>query len=515
VSALVTLIAAAAFLLRALPRWRYRDAITADTYFHLYCAGVIRHNRLRVPRQLPRVMLPHEYTYPFGYHYALALFGGAGRHWAERLTGPVFDCAALALVAWCSLANTPARQALLVIALYAFSPGFLRIGSGPRAYSGSPRTFGQFLYLAHVLSAYIGLFQDHALALALSVLAGAAVVLVAKFSVQVLLFFGIAFGLLLSPAYFVLLAGSLLLAIAISAGRAWRVLVGHWRHSHFYFSFLQKVFLYPEFHTFGAYLRAAAGIAKRALVNGEWKQATEWFFSERHPVHLLLTVFTPFLAVPLVMLEDRSLYPFERFLLVWAAAGLACFVLTKVRALLFLGEGERYLEYATFPALMLAVSYLDDRMPWLVYAFLAYCLTAAWVYFGMCRTSFARLEKAFQETEPGFAGLSAGSGAILPIGSFFWQALYRTTLPVVSIGGNIDETLLSREEFMLAYGNYPYPSADFAAIVATYDVAYVVTDRPHLAHYTERILKSPAEFFERVTPLYDSPSLLIYGVSRQ
>ena len=65
-------IALAAFAVRAVPRLTRPHALDSDSYFHLCCARAIRENRLRLPARLPGVVLGHEYTYPFLYHWLLA-----------------------------------------------------------------------------------------------------------------------------------------------------------------------------------------------------------------------------------------------------------------------------------------------------------------------------------------------------------------------------------------------------------------------------------------------------------
>ena len=59
---LITLICLASFLIRYYPRHVLKNAYSSDTYFHLYCARVLRERRLRIPSRLPGVALNQEYT---------------------------------------------------------------------------------------------------------------------------------------------------------------------------------------------------------------------------------------------------------------------------------------------------------------------------------------------------------------------------------------------------------------------------------------------------------------------
>jgi len=506
------------FLVRALPRLLHQNALVADTYFHLYCARVIAENSLRIPPRLPRVILDHEYSYPFLYHLFLALFPPKLRAWAERLTGALFDTANVVFIylfSWWGVSQSGSpglgRLPIWVAALFAFSPALLRIGSGPRAYNGSPRLMGQTLYLIHILFSWYALSTRNLPALVMALLAGAGVIVTAKFGNQVLLFFGILLGLFVSIQYLWLLGGSLLFALLLSKGRAWQVIVGQVRHSLFYFKYLQRVFLHPSLPTLKGYAKGAGARAWRLLRKGELKGAVEWYFIEPYPLHLLITVYPQFLLIPLLLPRYGEMGFWERFLLVWVAAALFCFLATKMRPLLFLGEGERYLEYALFPSLWLGVRYCLPRWELAIWALLAYSLLSALCYFwSSLRTSreadeeFGRAERAFYELN------RMPPGVIMPIGSFQWQTLYWSCFPVLTLGGNIDGTILSHDQFLLVYGRYPYPSEDFGRIVKEFDVSYVITDKAHLNHYLTQILKDPRDFYGKAKLLYQSPKLMIF-----
>ena len=129
---MIYLIFLLSFIIRAFPRVLLKNTYVSDTYFHLYCARVIRENSFRIPQKLPRVMLNHQYTYPFGYHLLLALFPLKSRLWIERFTGATFDTISTAIVYYFSRwilqeSGYSYREELplLVTILYAFSPALL------------------------------------------------------------------------------------------------------------------------------------------------------------------------------------------------------------------------------------------------------------------------------------------------------------------------------------------------------------------------------------------------------
>jgi hypothetical protein len=519
---MVIVLGLAAFAARALPRLSRPHALASDNYYHLYCARVIRANRFRVPHRLPQVMLGHEYTYPFLYHYLLALLPCGLRLKLERVSSALFDAAAVAAVGWFSLwlLETAAwdldpRAPLLTAALFAFSPALLRMGSGPRAYSGNPRPLGQLFYLLHLLSAYHAFATGSLSSLVASVLCGAVLFAGSKFSVQVLLFFAPFFAIFVTPWYLALPLLSAATAVLLTGGKAWRVLVGHCRHSDFYVRVLQQIFLHPGAASPGKYARALAGHLGGALRRRAWRPALDWYFLERYPLHLLLTVYTPFLVLPFLADRMGSGSGPERFLLAWAIAAFVCFLATQTRPLRFLGEAERYLENAMFPALLLSVDFLLGVHPAWVYGFLLYSVFAAFHYALAFRAQNGASETSHAEAEQAFASLHRmPPGAVLPIGSLHWFTLYHTRFPVLTIGGNIDENLLPRDEFRLVLGRYPYPSAEFDRILDAYDVRYIVSDRPQVRHYAEHILGAPEAFYGRVKALFDSPALVVYQVVR-
>jgi hypothetical protein len=514
---MIYLIILGSFFIRAFPRLRLKNALVSDTYFHLYCANVIRENSFRLPERLPRVMLNHTYSYPFLYHYLLALFPLRYRLWTERLTGAIFDTVSLILIFsftfWATgegrdptLRNVP----IMVSALFAFSPALLRIGSGPRAYNGSPRVIGQMFYLLHVLAAYYAFQTQSFLGLGLSLLAGAALIITAKFGTQVLFFFGMWFAALVSPYYFFVLAGSLLFSIALTKGRAWKVIQGHVRHSIFYRRHLQTVFLFPHIRTARKYLRSGFGSAWGVVRFSRFANAFRWYYSEPYFLHLLVTVYPQYLLIFLYISRYTQLNLLDRFLVVWMGAGFFWFLLAKLQPLLFLGEGERYLEYGIFPSLFLVVKYLPTRFESLLTTFLIYSIVSAAFFMWQYVENYRKIDQDCERTEALFSELNQlPEGIIMPIGSFHYQVLYRSRFPVLTHGANIDERLLPYKEFELVYGKYPYPSRRFEEILNRYHVSYVVTDPISLKYYKEEILKEPQEFGRFIRVLWHLPTLFV------
>jgi hypothetical protein len=364
----------------------------------------------------------------------------------------------------------------------------------------------------HLAFAYHAVATGSLLTGAASVLSGAAIFAGAKFSAQALLFFAPFIAVFVAPGYLALAALAAAAAVLLTGGKAWRVLVGHYRHSDFYVRHLQQVFLHPATPTLRGYVSALLASLGEARARRTVRPVVDWYFREPHPLHLLFTVFTPFLVAPFAAAQGGSAA--VQFLLAWSGAALVWFVATRTPPLRFLGEGERYLEHALFPALMLATDLLLRVEPAWVYGYALYSAAAAAYYAAAFRARHAASETGHADAERAFAALHRlPPGVVLPIGSVHWRTLFHTRFPVLTIGGNVDLSLLPLEEFMLVYGRYPYPSADFAGILRRYDVRYIVSDHPHLRHYAEAILGSRQSFSDGVRTLFDTPRLVVYEVT--
>lgn len=516
---MIFLIAFLAFIVRFVPRLLRLNAIDSDTYFHLLYAKAIRENGFHIPKRYPRVILDHKSDYPFLYHTLLALFPIDLREWAERLTPATFDTLSLFAVylfsGWVqqqnpslsSLTNLPIWTAII----FALSPHILRLGVGP-IYCGSPRLVGQFLYVLHILTAYMAFSAHNVGFLLISLLAGSVLVITAQFSSQVFIFFGILFCLFISPYYFLLILGSLLLSIVLTKGKTLDVLKGHVKHSTYYYQELQHIINIPRIVTLRKYIRNVIS-ALGYLVRFQPLNFLQWYFRrETYYLHLLITTVPQFIVIIFILPEILSL-SVNRFLLVWAAAGLVWFFITKYKKFLFLGEGERYLEYALFPSVFLTVQYLlIHNVTIALYIWLGYltCCTLfySWQYLNTTIDDFDITERLFIKLN------SMPEGVIWPIGWFNWQTVYRAKFPVLSHGQNMDIKHLPLEEFRLVYGNYAFPSEHYREIIERYKVSYIITSRDALDHYLLKIVKQSEGFSSLIEDKWEAGHMLLLKVKQ-
>lgn len=517
---LLSFICIAAFAVRAYPRMVLKNAFNSDTYYHLKCAKCIINNSYKIPLKIEQAVLPHEYTYPFGYHLVLAILPEKTRLWFERMTGAIFDTINVVILFWftnwlISQDSEPYQihVPILVAALYAFSPALLRIGSGPRAYNGSPRVFGQTFYLIHIVTAYHYFSTDNPYSIVISMLAGAALICSAKFGTQVFFLFGIFFTAFVTYSYIILLGGCFLLAIILSKGQAWKIVRGQVVYSVLYAKYLQQAFLFPNIvniTSLKAYITRFKCTFANTIRNRTASNFIDWYYREQYFGHQLVTVFPQYFIILEAITNIRTLSSQKHFLLIWMSAGIFWFLLTKYKYLLFLGEGERYAEYGLFPTYYLLVVDCPKELELFLYLYLAYSVGSAILF----AKDYIKRNRPLHEDFTASAGLfeylnSLPSGNILPVGWVHHQALYRSSLPVVSQGSNSDPKLFPLDDFMFYFSNYPYPPKDFNQVIIKYDVSYILAERSCLQHYLTQ-LSDPAIFRDSTILLAESPSLLLF-----
>ncbi len=500
------------FLYRALPRLFRPYAFSSDTYYHLYYAKLIRQARMRVPRRYPQMLLDHDSDYPFLLHWIWACFP---LHWhfaLERISTALWDTLSVGAVLifgnWftqfhgrTSLTTWP----LWTAAILAFAPALLRIGSGPRAFSGTPRVMGETLYLLHMLLAFHG-WQTHSpWTLVASLLMGSFLILSSKFANQVLLFFGFFLGLFVTPWYWLLLLGIYAGSIILSWGRALHLLEIQLKHLIFYKNTLQKIFIHPSHLPALQEYRKNLQEFFRQISQLKLTPAMRWCLrQEKYYWHLLVTVFPQFLCLPFFWLTD-PFPPVGRYLLIWATAGLIWFILTKQKLLSFLGEGERYLEFALYPSIaLITLICIQGNASWLLALWLAGSIAAALYYIGLFLDETV---DDFTATQDLYNLLnSLPEGTVWPIAWYHWQTVFRCNKRVLTYG-NI--RALNPEEFELVLGRYPYPSEKYLKIILRYQINTVITSEDCLTRYTQHIIGNPAAFYACVENSWKAGNMVL------
>ena len=507
-----TLLIALCFIIRAIPRQYQPEARNLDTFFHLFFARKIRQEGHLPHYSVPN--FPYKPYYPWAYHKLLALFPLAWHERLERISAATFDSLTAILIynfsAW-AFRESPnsATLALAATALFVFSPALLRMGSGPRAYSGSPRVMGQTLYLTHILLAHVAITTNSLVAAGLSLMAGVGMVMTAKFANQVLLFFGIVLALVCNPLYLAFSIGSLALALLIFRGKAWHILRAQTEHSILYFTFFRHVFMGFAPRTLKDYKASWKEHGQTKLKNKQYIRFLYWMLDEQFPAHFFVVCYLPAFFVPFASSAVIA-EPTLNFLWSFVFAAMTWFLLTKTKLMMFLGEGERYLEYAISGFLILAVAATGGN--WLMYVLLGYtiilgitCVFRACVMLRNVQIEADKHQEAleFLSTRP--------EGTLLVYGNSYYQALYWGNNPVAGFSLKDEDALIDREPFVALWKHTPLPSYDFAQVIRHFSPRYLYGQKWAFDCYRENV--KDLELFESSLKLiHDNERVQVYEV---
>jgi hypothetical protein len=357
---------AATFVMRLVPGTLWRP-LDFDTGTHLLFRAAIRRNRMRMPAKCDSFTLDERQTYPWLYHQLIALLPERALRRFPALPSAIVDAFHAAIVF--GLTATLARDAspghsvadaTVAGLLFATSPALLAHGVGPRAYEVTPRPFGELLFtLTLVLFAY-GSIAGSAIAIS-----GAAVVcglcfLASRFCVQTMLFtFPLVAVWTGRYALLALIPAGAATALLLSKGRYRWIALAQVRHLVLYRRRLQYDHPAVAARNRWSDLRTAAVRAARSRLRDRralkdlasaLEHNTYVQFTIRDVIWWLILLVWASGSFPLLTAE----HSWRTFLLVWTLSPLIPALLTSLRSWRFLGEAERYPEYATAPACVLA-----------------------------------------------------------------------------------------------------------------------------------------------------------------
>ena len=262
---------------------------------------------------------------------------------------------------------------------------------------------------------------------------------------------------------------------------------------------MQQLNLAPFFPPLKVYLRQLASVGYHLVIRRNLDWPLRWHAAEgNHFVHMFL-FFYPQVLVALSVWFDQP-GPWQRLLLVWLTAATVCYVLTRLRPLLFLGESERYLEYAMLPALYLTVEKLwgSPRLWALAIWFGVNTFIVLIAYVVQARKQHRQaiaLQRGYEALD------DLPEGTVLPLGHWNWPLLANTRHPIVHAFG-FDENYVPLAEFRVLRGKFPFPG-DLSEVVRRYDVKYIVADRGTVDHYLEHVTDDAGELERLATRVYD------------
>jgi hypothetical protein len=498
---LVVLVALAALAARIAVRRQCPDAIGPDTFLHLHMAMAIRsHGGL--PKDTARTEYSTAYTYPFGYHWLLAMFPPQLMRPVERVTGGICDMlqtvwagfiAFQLLELWGHTAGDAALGGLATAVLVAFSPAYLSIHGGPRAYMGSARPVGQLLFSIFVGSALLWQHGEGAAWIIPGVIAVALASVTSKFSNQAITLISL-FACLFGE-WHALAVGALGFALALLAfrGNFVNVIRGQIGHTLFYVRHLQAPYLDRALDTgpsYGQRMRTAFASARAYGL----RYLVDWLFSDPNLIHKITLLYLPgliglgYLAIALtrsIALPDTAVP-----LAALVAASILAAIMTQTRRFRYLGESYRYVEHTVMLQAVLVTGMLVDTAPDILLAVLAAtALLGTIALFQAARLlneQYTPLLEQWANLKQALAAIDTPGTLVHPLSGWFWPVLCQTSrLRLAFYGVNCDINAFEVGRWEDLYANFPRPGRPFDDLQRRHGISHVVGRQSDFERYAE------------------------------
>jgi hypothetical protein len=469
----LVLIVSLALGTRILPRLFCPEARGFDAFFHLIAARGIRLNRFRIPGTWKEYLLPGIYDYPPLYLYLLALFPVKWHPIAEKWSSAVFDAVHavvvyLLAIYWlgmvCSTEQV-ASLALWVVMLFLFSPALTSVGTGPRAYQGTPRTLGELQFTLAMAAAVCFRCGEGDAFFVIAAFFGGCLFLTSKFGIQVYLFFHLFLAVVdANPIWILFVLAGFLAALLLSLGHYLVVAKGHWEHSRYY-----RAVIAPRFHMVKNFNRweDIRNLLRNLFRNP--RQAAQTLLMHNSYTQLLIK-HPQLVYLGYLLAFAPGAIAVHALMLGWIGAGLSAFLLTSLKPFRFLGEADRYLEYTLVPQLLLlasAAAFRDFAPVLLVYELVWYA-----VFVGIFIFRFSQDAKrlpAFRELVE-FIRSRDDIQRLLPI--YLGEAnqlAYDSSKGVLHFPANFRKRFFPYAAFTSLYEKvYPFPAEDLPSVMQRY-----------------------------------------------
>ncbi|CAA6804542.1 MAG: FIG00388368: hypothetical protein [uncultured Sulfurovum sp.] len=353
------------FGIRLLPRVLRKDKTDSDTWYHISSVMSIYKNKYKLPECNDGFILGGKYDYPYFSHWIVSIFMRDKIIKYERFIGPTIDTLYI-LLGFIYLnfllsfyEVDMANQLINFLLLMGFSSTMLKISTGPRVYSFTPRVFGELFIFIFLISIHLYMLTDNLFFLFLSMVFGGLALNTSTFGSQVLVLFSIILSILLHsfiPMFMFL--GSLIFAW-ISSG-------GHYKNI-----LLQQLQFTKQYATYGQYNHPALIHRNKAfqyvlffkyLLQLKIKDAYIVFQRDL----IFFNVFYKNFEVIIVIILLPWLNIFDSFLYYMCIVAFVVFLITSFRPFLFLGESDRYLEYIIIFATIYLVFNLEQHYIYLI-----------------------------------------------------------------------------------------------------------------------------------------------------
>lgn len=483
--AVTVVLLSAVFLSRSVYRFMAPTHVDGDAYDFLLQIQDIKAAGHRRPEEPSQVVTSGVYSYPYLLPWVLSFCPARHLPLVERYFSGLADLAiGILIVAMAPLGPLTLEQVDLALLLFVFTPQFVR----PNLSHGnglSARKPGLLLVSTSLLGLSAWIVSGSVPAFSLAVLAGGFTMLTSKFGLQAWIAVVLVLSVGLAPLAILVVPLALAVAALLTWGRYLHIFEGHLQH-------LADYATAKQYKRFDHSLPNPVSWVRSLLAADGTRDRLELLYETRW---LRAIVDTPFVPLVVLIAAETILtgeaFPVAPPLALWIGALVAAFVVTSLPHLLFLGQAERYFEYALVPSLILIARRWTTSpevvTPLVLGGILVGIVTQlayAWAYRNLFVSperdaAVKRLVAALRDLDPGVVLVQPAYLAR--------QIAYETDHHVVErLAGNSQSTeRASREINRLFPETYDFVTADVDWLAETYDPDWVVFDLAKLREESE------------------------------
>lgn len=475
-------------IIRIIPKF-INTKISSDTWYHISCADNIRKNKHKVPEKLEGYLLPSGYNYPFLYHFVLSFIPTQKIIKYERVFSAVIDGIMIVISYYMfSQILNDKDIALNLSILLTLSPTFLKVSTGPRAFDLTPRVFGELTTLLYFLAMYQFYLTNDFAFYFISITFGSISFLSSKFSVQVILIFSILMSvfigsieILLSPIL------SFIFAIIISDGKCMTLIKQQCTHLYKYATELKNIdgFI-GQINSIQQYKEFVKSCVSFNLIKAykilQLKLIYLNFFYKDFEYFILLVLFVQ----SSFFLVEGPLF-IDIYVTAWLSSGIFTFIITGTNALKFIGEADRYLEFAVFPLYVTLSVFLNENF---IIIFTLFLLLFLYNLFVFCKSKSFNLNDLYSATDFIRSNYNAENNNLLGLVSHssFYQGKLLTGLDtMVSSASEFSKTNWKNNLWDKYYKPaFPVRTNDFEWMQQEFGVNIILAYQP----YIESVMQS-------------------------
>ena len=487
------------------------NKLAYDTAFHLFFARIIGENSHIVPAVYNNLYKNFPITYPYFCHWILSFIPGKFIYTVSRYFSSLCDTIILLCIYYfCQYLvdifhvspNTPTISCIV----YIIHPSLARYTNGPRIAFFSPRVFAQLIFTLHIFSFFAYSISGNFVYIIFSSIMNIIGLLSSKFYMQVIASISI-FMIIYDPSYALCILAPLLFGMIFKKIGMIKIITFSVQHSLYYKNFLQEAFLHPLHKNIKEYI---VGFLK----NKNAKEIIAYINGSRHPFNTLFFFF-PEIVIAIIFIPLNPLPQFS-ILLIPLAATLLASILFEQKYFMFLGDGERYLQFSAPLSCIVSSIFVFSH---------SYAALYMYCFYGLCVHVYSlmrikRVTKNYfgitDENKNFFVLLdSMPEGKIFPIGKIEWYLLLLTNKTIISAPTNLSENYISSDEYNLLKGNEPFPSSDFSAVIDYFQPRYIVGTTYEIDEYVNNYLKDKNDFYKHTKAILQNGTLIAFEVVTQ